>query len=110
MVNYDKALTTATKPDCILAQAFADFTGTPISVRFVQKLMKTHTNQIILCAMKRMGRKTVDAPYAYLAGICRNLSRESYKANQKKLNLANAVVRLEVEGDRENRPTLERPF
>ena len=110
MIDYDQALTRTTKPDYVLAQAFADITGIPISVRYVQKLMQTHPNHTILSAIRCMGGKKVKSPNSYLAGICKNLSREQHKIAKNKVNLANAVVRLEEEGARENRPTLERPF
>lgn len=110
MVDYDTAIVTATKPDYILQQAFAQMTGTAISVRCIQKLMKTHTNGTILDAIKRMQGKKVRAPMAYLFGICKNLSQEKQTVAKQKMNLATAVAVLAGEESRENRPTIERPF
>jgi len=110
MVDYDGALVTSKRPEYVLAQAYAHMTGNAIATRFIQSLMKKHTNETILGAIKRMRGKKVSAPIAYLSGICRNLSQDQHTVAKQKLVLANAAASLVEEGVREDRPTIERPF
>ena len=110
MLNFDNALVISEHPDYVLAQAYAHNTGMAISVRLIQRLMKTHTNEVILSAIRRMQGKKVRAPMAYLSGICRNLTQQKNADVRQKKVLESAVVSFVEEGEREDRPTIERPF